>query len=126
MELTDHAFAEDFNVSQEYAVLVVDVRRATVSLSFRSNHLQVLITAGLVVFLNACFEFADEGQELTQQVILTSLTNIFSRHLHGLPKVADVRLLACVFSPSLFVTMLRSSQSPHHNPRTNPVLRAGT
>ena len=49
-----------FNVPQEDAVLVFDVRRAAVSLPFQVHRLKVLVEAGLVAFSSACFEFADE------------------------------------------------------------------
>ena len=59
MEPSDPSFADAFNVPQEYAVLVFDVRRVAVSLSFQVHRLKVLVEAGLVAFSSACFEFAD-------------------------------------------------------------------
>ena len=41
-------FADEFNVPQEYAVLVFDVRRAAVSLPFHVHRLKVLVEPGLV------------------------------------------------------------------------------
>ena len=60
MKPPDPSFADEFNVSREYAVLVFDVRRAVVSLSFQVHRLQVLVEASLITFPNACFKFADE------------------------------------------------------------------
>ena len=60
MEPSDPSFADEFNVPQEYAILVFDVRRAVVSLPFQVHRLKVLVEAGLVAFTSACFEFADE------------------------------------------------------------------
>ena len=57
------SFADEFNVPLEYAVLVVDVCQAAVSLSFRVHRLLILVGAGLVAFSSACFEFADEVPE---------------------------------------------------------------
>ena len=60
MEPPDPSFVYEFNVSEEYAVLIFDVRRATVWLPFQFDRLKVLVEAGLVTFSSACFEFADE------------------------------------------------------------------
>ena len=60
MEPPDPSFADKFNVPQEDAVLVFDVRRATVSLPFQVHCLKVLVEVGLVAFSSACFEFANE------------------------------------------------------------------
>ena len=48
MEPPDPSFADEFNVPQEDAVLVFDVRRAAVSLPFQVRRLKVLVEAGLV------------------------------------------------------------------------------
>ena len=60
MEPSDPSFADEFNVPQEYAILVFDVHRAVVSLPFQVHRLKVLVEAALVAFTSACFEFADE------------------------------------------------------------------
>ena len=60
MDPPDPSFADEFNVPQEDAVLVFDVRRAAVSFSFQLHCLKVLIEAGLVAFSSARFEFANE------------------------------------------------------------------
>ena len=79
------------NVSQEYAVLVFDVRRAVVSPPFQVHRLQVRIKAGLILFLNASFKFADEGLEETQYDSLTNLPRLFANHLHGCSKVTIMK-----------------------------------
>ena len=79
--------ADEFNVSQECVVLVVDVRTAAVSLPFQVHRLKVLVEAGLVVVSSVCFEFADEVQENAQHGSLAHLPKIFPSHLHGLSKV---------------------------------------
>ena len=63
MKPPDLSFVDKFNVPQEYAVLVLDVRRAAVSLPFQVHRFDVLVEAGLVAFSNVCFEFADEAPE---------------------------------------------------------------
>ena len=55
------SLADEFNVSQEHAVLVFDIRRAVVSLPLQVHVLQVLLKAGPIAFPIAFFEFADEG-----------------------------------------------------------------
>ena len=64
---------DEFNVSQEYAILVFDVCRAALLLPFQVHRLQVFVEAGLIAFLNACFEFADEGPEEAQHGSLANL-----------------------------------------------------
>ena len=61
MEPPDPSFADEFDVSREYAVLVFDVHRAAVSLPFEIHRLKVLVKSGLAAFSSACFEFADEA-----------------------------------------------------------------
>ena len=94
MEPPDPSFVDEFNVPQEDAVLVFDVRRAAVSLPFQVHRLKVLIEAGLVAFSSACFEFADEVPKKAQHGSLAHLPNVFSSHLHGLSKVAVVGFCA--------------------------------
>ena len=60
MEPPDPSCTDAFSVPQEYAVLVFYLRRVAVSLPFQVHRRKVLIEAGLVAFLSACFEFADE------------------------------------------------------------------
>ena len=86
MEPPCPSFADEFNVPQEYAVLVFDVRRAAVSLPFQVHRLKLLVEAGLVAISSAYFEFADEVPEEAQHS-LAHLPKIFSSHLHGLSKV---------------------------------------
>ena len=88
MKPPDPSFADEFNVPQEDAVLVFDVARAAVSLPFQVHCLQVLVEAGLVAFLSACFEFADEVPKEARHGSLAHLPKFFSSHLHGLSKVA--------------------------------------
>ena len=91
---THPSFANEFNVPQEDAVLVFDVRRAAVSLPFQVHRLKVLIEAGLVTFSSACFECADEVPKSAQHGSLAHLPKIFSSHLQGLSKVAVVGICA--------------------------------
>ena len=69
----DPSFVDEFNVPQEYAVLVFDVRRAMVSLSFQIYCLKMLVEAGLVAFSSVCFEFASEVPEKAQHGSLANL-----------------------------------------------------
>ena len=77
MEPPDLSFADEFNVSQEYAVLVLGVRRAAVSLPFQVHRLEVLVEAGVVALSSACFEFADEVPKAAQHGRLAHLPKIF-------------------------------------------------
>ena len=83
----DPSFADEFNVPQEDAVLVFDVRRAAVSLPFQVHHLKVLVEAGLVASSITCFEFADEVPKEAQHGSLAHLPKVFSNHFHGLSKL---------------------------------------
>ena len=77
MEPLDPSFADEFNIPQEYAVLVFDIRRAAVSLSFQVRRLKMLLEAGLVAFLSARFEFADEVPKEAEHGSLANLSEIF-------------------------------------------------
>ena len=94
MEPPGPSFADEFNVPQEDAVLVFDVRRAAVSLPFQVHRLNVLAKAGLVAFSNACFEFADEVPKEAQHGNHAHLPKFFSSHLHGLSKASVVGFCA--------------------------------
>ena len=60
MKPPNPSFTNEFNVPQEDATLIFDVRRAAVSLPFQNHRLKVLVEAGLATFSSSCFEFADE------------------------------------------------------------------
>ena len=77
MEPPDPSFVDEFNVPQEYAVLVFDVRRATASLPFRVHRLKVLVEASLVAFSSACFEFANKVPKKAQHGSLAHLPKGF-------------------------------------------------
>ena len=94
MEPPDPSFAGEFNVPQEDAILVFDVRRAAVSLPFQVHRLKVLVEAGMVAFSSACFKFANEVPKEAQHGSLAHLPEVFSSHLHGLSKVAVVGFCA--------------------------------
>ena len=81
MEPPDPPFADEFNVPQEDAVLVFNVRRAAVSLPFQVHRLEVLVKAYLVAFLSACLEFADEVSNEAQHGSLAHLPKVFSSQL---------------------------------------------
>ena len=84
MKPPDPSFADEVNVSQGDAVLVLDVRRAAASLPFQVHRLKVLVETGLIAFSSACFEFADEVQKKAQHGSLEHLPKFFFSHLHGL------------------------------------------
>ena len=88
MELLDPSFADEFNVPQQYTVLVCDLRRGAVSLHFQVRCIKALVEAGLVTFSSACFEFVDAVPEESQYGILAHVPKVFSSHLHGLSKAA--------------------------------------
>ena len=77
MERPGPSFTDEFNVSQENAVPVFDVRRAVVSLPLQVFSLKVLVEAGLVAFSSACFEFADEVRKEAQHDSLAHLPKFF-------------------------------------------------
>ena len=94
MEPPDPSFADEFNVPQEDAVLVFDVRRAAVSLPFQVHRLKVRVEAALVALSIACFECGDEVPKKAQHGSLAHLPKVFSSHFHGLSKVAVVGFCA--------------------------------
>ena len=94
MEPPDTSFADDFNVSRVYAVLVFGVRRAAVSLPFQVHRLKALVEAGLVAFSSACFELAEEVPKGAQHGSLAHLPKVFSSHIPGISKVVVVGFCA--------------------------------
>ena len=124
MESSDPSFVDEFNIPQEDAVLIFDVRRAAVSLPFQVHRLKMVEEAGLVAFLSACFEFADEVLKEAQQSCAPSegFFQPSSRPFEGCC-FGVLRLGAS--SPPLSVAMLRSFQLPHWAPRTSSVLCTG-
>ena len=94
MEPPDPSFADEFNVPQEDAVLVFNVRRAAISLPFQVHCLKVPVEAGLVAFSSACCECSNEVPKEAQHGSLAHLPKAFSSHLHDLSKVAVVGLCA--------------------------------
>ena len=94
MESPDPSFADAFNVSQEDAVVVYDVRLAAASLPLQAHYLKVLVEAGLIAFSSACFEFAKEFPKEAQHDSIAHLPKCFSSYLHGLSKVAIVGFCA--------------------------------
>ena len=118
MEPPDPLFADMFNIPQNYAILVFDVRRVAVSLPFQVYRLKVLVEAGLVAFSSACFEFAGEVPKEARH-------GIFAK-LHGFSKVAVMGFCTQVTTSLLsLLSWFLSSQPSHQGPRTNPVLGAG-
>ena len=94
MEPPDSPFADEFNVSQEYAVLVFDVRRVVVSLPFWVHRLKALVESDMLAFWSACFEFENKVPKEAQHGSLAHLPKFFSSHFHGLSKVAVVGFCA--------------------------------
>ena len=90
MEPPDPSFADEFNVSQEGAVLVFDVSRAAASLPFQVHRLKGLVEADLVAFSSARLEFANEVPKEAQHGSLAHLPKLFSSHLHDLSNVVVV------------------------------------
>ena len=119
MEPPDPSFADAFSVPQEYAVLVFDLLRTAVSLSFQVHRLKVLVEAGLVAFSSACFEFADEVPKQTQHGSLAHLPKMF--WTKALPR--PWRILIVWFERSVHHGAERSAQAVHdverrcHHPR---------
>ena len=124
MEPPDPSFADEFNVPQECAVLVFDVREAAVSLPFQVHRLKVFVEAGLVAFSSVCFEFADEVLKEAQHGSLAHLPKVCFSHLHGLSMVAV--MVFCAWVPprllSLFPCCVHLSL--HSGPRAPPLCSA--
>ena len=53
-----------------------------------------LLKAGSIAFLNACFDFVDEGPEEAQKCSLVNLPKILTIHLHSLSTVNAVGFCA--------------------------------
>ena len=123
MEPPDPSFADEFDVPQEDAVLVFDVRQAAVSLPFQVHRLKVLVEADLIAYSSAGFEFAEEVPARQPCAPSERFFQPSSRPFEGC-----CCMVQCVGVSSLplSVTMLRSSQLPRRVPYTNPVLRADT
>ena len=107
VEPPDPSFADEFDVPQEYAVLVFDVRRAAVSLPFQVHLLEGLVEGGLVTFSNACFEFADVVPEDAQHSSLTHLPKFFQPSPRPFEGCCCGALRAGTSSPPLSDAMMR-------------------
>ena len=114
MEPPDPSFVDEFNVLQEYAVLVFDVRRAVVSPPFQVHRLKVLVEADLVTFSSACFEFVDGSPSKSSARQPCAPSDSFSSHLNGLSKVDIVGSEGrCLLTSSLCChTAFISASSP--------------
>ena len=123
MEPPEPSLADEFNVPQEDAVLVFDVRRAAVSLPFQVHLLKVLVEAGQVAFSSACFEFANEVSKEAQHGSLAHRPKFFSSHLHDLSKVAVVGFCAKMHPRILSLLPCCVHFSFHTGPRA-PTLRS--
>ena len=94
MEPPDSSFADEFNVPQEGAVLVFDVRRAAVLLPFHVIVLRCLKKPAWPPSRVRVFEFADKVRKEAQYGSLAHLSKVFPSHLHSLSKVAAVGFCA--------------------------------
>ena len=90
MKWLDASFEDEFNVPQEYAVLIYDVRRAAVSVPFTF----IVVEADVVFFSNAYFEFADKGPVGAQHGSLPNLPTIFASLLNGRLKTVFLKFCA--------------------------------
>ena len=126
MEPPDSSFADEFNVPQEGAVLVFDVRRAAVLLPFHVHRLKVLEEAGMAAFSSACIRVCGQSPKRSSVrqpcAPFKGFSQPSSQPFEGC-RCGVLRVGSS--SPPLSVAMLRSSQLPHRAPRTNPVLRVG-
>ena len=125
MKPPDPSFADEFNVPQEYTVLVFDVRQAVVSLPFQIRRLEMLVEAGLVAFSSACLEFADEVPEEAQHGSLANLPEIFQPPSRPFKGCCCGVLRVGASSPLLSVARLRSSQPPRPRPAHQPCAPRG-
>ena len=119
MEPSDPSFVDEFNVPQEDAVLVFDVRRAAVSLPFQVHRLKVLVEAGLVAFSSACFEFANEVPKEAQHGSLAHLPKFFSSHTTFRRSLLWGSARRCLLASSLcchVAFISASTPGPAHQP----------
>ena len=77
MEPPDPSFADKFNVPQEDAVLVFDVRRAAVSLPFQVRRLKVLLEAGLVASRLRVSSLRTKSQKKLSTATLRTFQRLF-------------------------------------------------
>ena len=94
VEPPNPSFADDFNISQQTAVLVFDELGAVVSLPFQVHRLKAPITACLVAIPDACFKFADVGPEEAQHGGLANLLEVFASGFHDLSETTIVGVCA--------------------------------
>ena len=102
MELPDPSFADEFNISPEYAVFIFNVRRAVVSIPV---HVHLDAYRSQTDHLLEClFRIVDEGPDEVQYGNLANLPNVFASYLDDLWKVGVVAFcIASAFSPPFFV-----------------------
>ena len=65
MEPPDPSFADEFNVPQEYAVLVFEVHRAPVSLPFQVHRLKVLVGSRPGRLLEGMFRVCERSPKIS-------------------------------------------------------------
>ena len=124
MEPPDPSFADEFSVSRQYAVLVFGVHRAAVSLPFQVYRLYMLVEVGLVAFSSACSSLRTKSQKKLSTAALRTFRRFFPAMFTAFRRLllwGSVRRRLLASS----VAILRSSQPPHEDPHTNPVLHAG-
>ena len=120
------SFADEFNILQNYTVLIFDVHRAVGSLPFQVHHLSMPCKSRPGRLLECVFRVCGRSPRRRSARQSCEPSGDFSSHLHGLLIVDVVGFCAVGAStPPLFVAMLHSSQPPQRAPRTNFVLRAG-
>ena len=90
MKWLDTSFEDEFNIPQEYGVLIYDVRRAAVSVPFTF----IVVEADVVFFSNAYFEFVDKDPVGAQHGSLPNLPKIFASHLNDRSKIAFLEFCA--------------------------------
>ena len=113
MEPPDPSFADEFNVPQEDAVLVFDVRRAAVSLLFQVHRLKVIVEAGLVAFSSVFRVWGRSPKKSSARQPCAPSEVFFQPSSRPFEGCCCGVLRVGASSPPLSVAMLRLSQLPH-------------
>ena len=77
MEPPGPSFADEFNVPQEHAVLVFDVRRAVVLLPFQVHRIKVLVEADMDAFSSAGSSLRTKSQKMLSTAALRTFRRMF-------------------------------------------------
>ena len=124
MEPPDPSFADESNVTQEYAVLVFDVLRAAVSLPFQVHRLKGACISRPGRLLECVFQVCERNPKRSSTRQPCAPSEDFFQPSSRSFKGCCCGVLRVGASLPLPVGMLRPSHLPHRALRTNPVFHA--